>query len=389
MKVEQNNKYTTIAVYSFIVACATILFYLTVSQINIVLGIINQVLSILQPFIIGFAMAYIFNFVLKFYEEKIIKEVYMKKIGLRSKRGIGIILTLITIALTVYLFFHFVFPQLMSSIVGLANDIPVHVNNATILVNDLVDKLSIDIDEKYLKMAEDSWNDFMNYIIKLFKSFIPILGVYVSKMASSLWNLVIGLIVSIYLLIEKEKFFALGKKLTFALFSKSSANKVIELTHRSNDTFGKFLSGKILDSLIIGILTFIVLNIFKMPYTLLISVIVGVTNIIPFFGPFIGAIPSFFIILFVSPEKALWFLLIIFIIQQLDGNFIGPKILGDSIGISAFWILFSIMVAGNLLGVLGMVIGVPLFAIFYSIVKELIEDKLRKKGLKVDTKDYM
>jgi predicted PurR-regulated permease PerM len=389
MKVEQNNKYTTIAVYSFIVACATILFYLTISQINIVLDGINQVLSILQPFIIGFAMAYIFNFVLKFYEEKLIKEVYMKKIGLKSKRGIGIMLTLITIALTVYLFFHFVFPQLMSSIVGLANDIPVHVNNATVLVNDLVDKLSIDIDEKYLKMAEDSWNDFMNYVIRLVKDFIPILGTFVSKMASSLWNLLIGLIVSIYLLIEKEKFFALGKKLTFALFNKSSANKVIELTHRSNDTFGKFLSGKILDSLIIGILTFITLNIFKMPYTLLISVIVGVTNIIPFFGPFIGAIPSFFIILFVSPEKALWFLLIIFIIQQLDGNFIGPKILGDSIGISAFWILFSIMVAGNLLGVLGMVIGVPLFAIFYSIVKELIEDKLRKKGLKVDTKDYM
>lgn len=126
-----------------------------------------------------------------------------------------------------------------------------------------------------------------------------------------------------------------------------------------------------------------------MPYTLLISVIVGITNIIPFFGPFIGAIPSVIIILFVSPIKAFWFLVIILIIQQIDGNIIGPKILGDSIGISAFWILFSILVAGKFLGLVGMVIGVPLFAIVYSIIKEIIEDKLDKKGLKTETEDYM
>ena len=159
--------------------------------------------------------------------------------------------------------------------------------------------------------------------------------------------------------------------------------------HRSSDTFGKFLSGKILDSLIIGILTFVILTIFKMPYTLLVSVIVGITNIIPFFGPFIGAIPSVIIILFVSPIKALWFLLIILVIQQIDGNIIGPKILGDSIGISAFWILFSILVAGKFLGLVGMVIGVPLFAVIYSIIKEVVESQLDKKGMKTKTEDYM
>ena len=126
-----------------------------------------------------------------------------------------------------------------------------------------------------------------------------------------------------------------------------------------------------------------------MPYTILVSVIVGITNIIPFFGPFIGAIPSFIIILFVSPVQACWFLLIILFIQQLDGNVIGPKILGDTIGISAFWILFSILVAGKVLGIIGMIIGVPLFAIFYSVVKGFIEGKLKKKGLKTETKDYM
>ncbi|MDU3724138.1 MAG: AI-2E family transporter, partial [Clostridium celatum] len=150
----------------------------------------------------------------------------------------------------------------------------------------------------------------------------------------------------------------------------------------------RFLGGKILDSFIIGILTFVILTIFKMPYILLISVIVGVTNIIPFFGPFIGGIPAAIIILFVSPIQALWFILIIVVIQQIDGNIIGPKILGDSIGISAFWILFSLLVATKFMGFAGMVIGVPLFAIFYSIIKELIEDKLAKKGLPIETEEY-
>lgn len=387
MKFEQNSKYTTIAVYSFLVACAIIVFYLIVSQLTVVMRVLNNTITLLEPFTIGFALAYLLNFVLKFYEENFIKDTYIKKIGLKSKRGLGILLTLLTVTIVIYLFFYFVFPQLISSVVGLANDIPTHINNFSYLLNRLVDDLNLK--GEYLTLAEENWNDFVEYIIKLFKNLIPVLGTALSKIASSVWNLVLGLIISVYLLIEKEKFCALGKKMTYGIFNKKIAYKLIELTHKSNSTFGKFLSGKILDSLIIGVLTFIVLTIARIPYTLLVSVIIGLTNIIPFFGPFIGAIPSFIIILFVSPQKALWFLLIIFIIQQIDGNIIGPKILGDSIGISAFWILFSILIAGNVLGLIGMVIGVPLFAILYGLLKEFIEFKLRKKGLKVQTKDYM
>ena len=188
--------------------------------------------------------------------------------------------------------------------------------------------------------------------------------------------------------IDKEKFIALSKKVTYALCSKERAKFVLNLANKSNMTFSKFIGGKILDSVIIGILTFIILTIFKMPYVLLISVIIGVTNIIPFFGPFIGGIPSAIIILFASPIQALWFIIIIIVIQQIDGNIIGPKILGDSIGISAFWILFSLLVAAKFMGVVGMIIGVPLFAIIYSIIKEVVEDKLRKKGLPVETEEY-
>ena len=174
-----------------------------------------------------------------------------------------------------------------------------------------------------------------------------------------------------------------------AMFSRKTADRIFELTYRSNNTFGKFVSGKIIDSAIIGVLSFVLFSIAKMPYAVLISVIVGITNIIPFFGPFIGAVPCFLLILFESPTKSIIFLVLIFIIQQIDGNIIGPKILGDSIGISAFWILFSILVAGELFGFIGMIIGVPLFAIIYSIIKENIEYKLKEKNLPTDTKDYM
>lgn len=238
-------------------------------------------------------------------------------------------------------------------------------------------------------MLLDNFNNLVNYIIKFATNLIPAFGGFLADILSSIWNVVLGIIVSVYLLIDKEKLCALSKKITYGLFSKEYADGIIELAHRSNYTFGRFIVGKIIDSLIIGILTFIVLTIFSIPYTILVSAIVCITNVIPFFGPFIGAIPSFIIILFISPVKAIWFLVIILFIQQLDGNVIGPKILGDSIGISAFWILFSILVAGKLLGIIGMIIGVPLFAIFYSIVKYFIESKLRKKGLNTETKDYM
>ena len=206
--------------------------------------------------------------------------------------------------------------------------------------------------------------------------------------ASSVWNIVIGLIVSIYLLIDKEKFCALSKKITCAVFNEKNASIAIDLAHRSNDTFGKFLSGKIIDSAIIGVLTFIILTIFKMPYTILISVIIGITNIIPFFGPFFGAIPSFVIIMFVSPIKALWFLLIIFVIQQLDGNIIGPTILGQSTGIGSIWVLFSILIFGDLFGFVGMIIGVPTFAVIYYLISKYVFKKLAARDMEDVVEDY-
>ena len=387
MKVNWNTKYTTISVYSFIVVSSIIVFYLALSQIGAITGKISEFIQVLQPFIIGFSIAYLLNFVLYFYESKVLEYEIFKKMKLKSKRGLALLLTYITAFIVLGLFIQFVLPQLVDSIIGLANDIPGYITNGTKMLEEAISNL--DLGEEFYTTIVENINSFINYIIKLATNLIPVMGGMLATIASSIWNIILGIIISVYMLIDKERFFGLSKKVIYAFLSEEKAEKVIELTHRSNLTFGKFLSGKILDSTIIGVLTFIILKIFDMPYSLLVSVIIGVTNVIPFFGPFIGAIPSFIIILFISPTKALWFILIVLIIQQIDGNIIGPKILGDSIGISAFWILFSIMIAGKLLGFVGMIIGVPLFAVIYSLIKEVVEERLRNKGLKTNTSDYI
>ncbi len=388
MKINWNSKYNTISVYSLIVICCSIIFYFIASQIGSFSEKISIAIGILYPFIIGFAIAYLLNFILKFYEVDLLGDAkWFSKLKRSHKRSIGLILTYLTAIGIGYLFIHFIVPQLMDSIMGLVNDVPMYVDTATKLFNELMNKT--DLSPEYTQLIREQMDKYINFIMDFAKEIIPVVGNTVKIIASSIWNIVLGIIISVYLLIDKENFFAISRKITCALFSEKIANRIFELTHRTNETFGRFLSGKIIDSAIIGVLSFIVFSIFKMPYVLLISVIIGVTNIIPFFGPFIGAIPSFIIILFVSPAKALIFLILVFVIQQIDGNIIGPKILGDSIGISAFWILFSILVAGKFLGLVGMIIGVPVFAIIYSVIKEEVEYKLKMKNLPTETEDYM
>lgn len=386
MKIEWNKKYTTIAVYSLIVVMISIVFYLIASEVNLFRIQVGKYINTLQPIIIGFVMAYLFNFILEFYEHYLLKGFFKKGNSRNIGRILSIIFTYFTVFVLLYLFLNFILPQLVSSIGGLVNDIPGYVSDISRDITKLGMKL--DIQEEYYSIIMEKWNEFVKYILKFATDLIPKLGNFAKGLVSSIWNIVLGIIVSIYLLIDKEKFLALGRKVTISIFSEKNAERIMELTRRGDNIFGKFLSGKILDSFIIGVLTFIILAITKMPYAILISFIIGITNIIPFFGPFIGAVPSFFIILFVSPVKAVWFLLIILIIQQIDGNIIGPKILGDSLGISAFWILFSLLVAGKLLGFVGLIIGVPLFVFIYSIIKDIVEYRLEKRGLPVETKDY-
>lgn len=386
MKFKWNERYNTIAIYSLIVTFLSIIFYLIASEVSQFKIQVSKYISTVYPVIIGFVMAYLFNFILEFIETSILEKIFAKKNNKKIIRVIGVLLTYIFIVFLLFLFLKFVLPQLMSSVAGLVNDIPAYIADISNIITNFVGELRIE--EDYYNLVLERWNGLVNYIIGFATGLIPKLGNFTKSLLSSVWNIVLGTIISIYLLIDKERFLALSRKVTTSIFSEKNTARIFELVKRADSIFGRFLSGKILDSLIIGALTFVVLKIFSMPYAVLVAFIIGITNIIPFFGPFIGAVPSFFIILFVSPVKALWFLLIIFIIQQIDGNIIGPKILGDSLGISAFWILFSLLVAGKLLGFVGMVIGVPLFVFIYSIIKDIVEYRLDRKGMPKDTKDY-
>lgn len=387
MKVNWNSKYLTVSIYSFIVICASIVFYLIASEVKSFQIKVGEIMSVFLPIIIGFIMAYLFNFILDFYEKHILDFDFLNKRENKFKRIIALVFTYTTVSLLFYLFVKFLFPQIVNSIVGLVDDMPKYIRIATEFVDDFNSKY--EIPEEYYNIIINRWNEYRDTLLNFASNLIPVLGNMLKKIFSSIWNIVLGVIVSIYLLTDKERFFALSKKITTALFSEEKANRIFELTNRTDNIFGKFITGKILDSFIIAVLTFIIMTIFKIPYTVLISFIIGVTNIIPFFGPFIGAVPSAILILFVSPIKALWFIVIILVIQQIDGNIIGPKILGDSLGISAFWILFSLLIGGKLFGFIGLIIGVPLFVFIYSIIKDIVEGRLKKKGLPHESDEYM
>ena len=387
MKINWNNKYTTISVYALIVILLSLIGHKFITEIDISLDAFRQLLTILQPFIIGFVIAYLLNFILKFYEEKVFTFKAVSRLNQSMIRKISILCSYLTAGFIFYMFIQFVLPQLIESMSGLINDIPRYIKEFTTAIENNI--YNLDIDEQYLVLIGEKLTEFMNWFMQFLTNLLPLVGNALFTFASSIWNVIIGLIISIYFLLEKERFLAINKKMVTALFNETVSSRLIELTQRTNLMFGKFISGQILDSALIGVLIFIVLSIFKMPYVLFLSVLMGCTNVIPFFGPFIGAIPSAIIVLFAAPSQFLWFIVIILVIQQIDGNLVGPKILGDSIGISPFWIIFSILTFGKLFGFVGMVVAVPLFAVIYSVVKEIIEARLTRKELPIETEKYM
>ncbi len=386
-KINWNQKYTTIAVYSFIVIASSIVFYLILSGIDRFNQVIAGYLSVIYPFIYGFIIAYLINYPLNFLKKQLTKISCLKNVKKSKINILAIVLAYILSGLLIYLFIAFILPQLVNSVTGLVKRLPEYIRSTT----NFIENLSYDIliPPEIADFINNRWAEVAEFINDIATQFLPIVLLFLRNTAKSFFNMFLGVIISVYMLVEKERFISISKKITYGIFSQNFSSNIIKIARRSHDIFGNFLSGKILDSAIVGVIAFLILSIVKMPYALLVSFIVGVTNIIPFFGPFIGAVPSFIIIFFESPIKALWFLVIIIILQQVDGNIIGPKILGDSLGISSFWILFAILVSGSVFGFLGLIIGVPLFVLIYSIVKDIIEKRLKEKGLPLETEKYL
>lgn len=380
---------------AFVVIILCMLCFFVLLRMDDISKVLKLIFNILRPIIYGLAIAYLLNPIVKTVE-RYLKPWVEKRFPNFKKtqklcRGIGIVAALVVMLAVISALFNMLIPELYKSIRNLALTLPGQINEA---LRNLTVLMSQDttLGKFFTTFLTEATTFFQNWmrtdLLSQVNDFMSHLTEGVFNVVNEVMNAVIGIIVSVYVLYSKEKFSMQSKKIIYALFKPSHANMILHLSIKSNTIFGGFIIGKIIDSAIIGVLCFVGLSFLDMPYTVLVSVIVGVTNVIPFFGPYIGAIPSAILIMLSDPKMGIYFILFILVLQQLDGNVIGPKILGDSTGLSAFWVMFSILLGGGLFGFVGMILGVPTFAVFYYIVNMLINNKLEKRKLPIETDCY-
>lgn len=378
----------------FVIAFCIFLYFVLL-RIDDIAVFIREIFDILRPIIYGLAIAYMLNPIVKFVDRHLYPVLH-KWIHNEAKvrglcRPIGIIAALALLIFAIIGLCNMILPELLRSISNLIRTLPVQLSNAVDMISNALSKDTA-LNRALAQALEEATSYLLNWIRTDLLDQVNVLMTSLTEgvvnIASGLFNALIGIIVSIYVLWGKEKFAQQGKKMIYAAFRSDRANMILHVAGKSNEIFNGFIVGKLIDSLIIGVLCFIGLSIIDMPYTMLVSVIVGVTNIIPFFGPYIGAIPSAILILLADPIKGIYFIVFIIILQQIDGNIIGPKILGNSTGLSAFWVIVAILLGGGLFGLPGMILGVPTFAVIYYLIGIVVNHMLGKKQLPTETTAY-
>ena len=356
----------------FCVVGACIAFYLLLNNLGYFLGRIGIFINILSPFAGGIVIAYILDPMVKFFYTRLFKE---KK----GTRGFAILLAYAVAILLLMLLAWLVVPQIVNSIGMLFTNFPSYIQGVQDMLLYVQSEYGIDL-QQATKMLDDS-EAMVKEIYAMATNAMPQIVASIGSVASNFVAIFTSIAASIYMLADKDHLLHQLRTLAHAFLPEKVASNTLRICHYANVNFTGFFVGKIIDSAIIGVITFVAMTILRLDFAVLISVFIGITNIIPVFGPFIGAIPSVFILLLIDPLQAVIFCVLILIIQQVDGNFIGPKILGSSIGISALWILFSIVVGGDLFGIVGMIVGVPVFATLYGLAQEFVHYALDKRGI--------
>ena len=356
----------------FCVVGACIAFYLLLNNLGYFLGRIGIFINILSPFAGGIVIAYILDPMVKFFYARLFKE---KK----GTRGFAILLAYAVAILLLMLLGWLVVPQIVNSIGMLFTNFPSYIQGVQDMLLYVQSEYGIDL-QQATKMLDDS-EAMVKEIYAMATNAMPQIVASIGSVASNFVAIFTSIAASIYMLADKDHLLHQLRTLAHAFLPEKVASNTLRICHYANVNFTGFFVGKIIDSAIIGVITFAAMTILRLDFAVLISVFIGITNIIPVFGPFIGAIPSVFILLLIDPLQAVIFCVLILIIQQVDGNFIGPKILGSSIGISALWILFSIVVGGDLFGIVGMIVGVPVFATLYGLAQEFVHYALDKRGI--------
>lgn len=407
MKMKPEKNQVTWAITIFFLCISLMLAYYIFFDFKSISRTFAKIVDSLSGIIIGIVLAYILMPLMEGIEHRILSPIYkargidvsLSRNANKKKRSqmrkISIVITMGIFTFMAYSLFRVIIPQLVSSIREIAGNLPVYIKNIDeysnrFLVNNpelqqLIDSqldtyyatLSSYVTKKLLPLLPSNVNAIFKFASKSFVSVVQVA-----------FDLIVGFIVAIYVLNSKEKFTTRGKKMAYAVLKEESANEFISGFRFVNYTFQGFIGGKLVDSLIIGIICYIGCKLLSIPYPVLIAVIVGVTNIIPFFGPYIGGGMGALILVMINPFKALVFLIFVIVLQQFDGNILGPTILGNSTGLSSFWVIFSITLFGGLWGIVGLLIGVPIFAVIYALISRVTNILLAKRGLTIDTKEY-
>ena len=391
------NKHARLMLMIFIVGALLIIFNQIVGNYESFSEGVGTIKTIISPFIYGFVMAYllspIYNATVRGLYKLLGKYFKNKQRLFSFCKLVASVVAVVCLIGAVAGLIALIVPQVIESLTGILKSLPQRLTQLSTLFNDITSKM--DNKRLAMKMSEIYAQVQTNLIELAQTKLLPGMGTLVGQASTqviltlkTMMNVMIGVMACVYMLNSKERFQGQFKKVILATLPKEKAEAVFDFAKFTNRTFGGFINGKIIDSIIIGIICFILMKIFGFPYPILISAIIGITNVIPFFGPFIGAIPAAIIILLVSPIHALYFLVLIFILQQVDGNIIGPAILGNTTGIASFWVLFSIVIGGGLFGFIGMVLGVPVFAIIYYYFSRSINKRLEAKGLEFRTDSY-
>lgn len=382
MKKINNNIKEFLMIGSFL-----IVIYFALLNIKYFINGFENILNILNPFIIGFAIAFVLNLPMKVFENKLFSfldnKKYSKYKGL--KRPLSILFTFIFVIGLIIALILFVLPQLISSISNLLETVPDYIKRLETAINQYLstNEMSTEILNKIYSNIMSTWKEILQIGGQLLTNSLSGILNTTINITSGLVNFILSIVFSIYMLASKETLIRHIKKFIYAFLKKQLADKILRISRLTNVIFAKFLTGQCIEAIILGTLCFIGMTILSFPYPLLVSVLVGVTALIPVFGAFIGTIPSAFLILLIDPIKAIWFIVFILCLQQFEGNVIYPKVVGNSVGLSAIWVMLAMLVGGSTLGLLGMIIGIPVASVLYQLLKEKTNKKLINKNIKI------
>lgn len=386
---QPNSRYFTIVIYGLMFVLGTILLVRIVGSFNNTVKLLGQALQVIAPFLVGAFIAFILYPLVRFFYRNLFKNTLHMKSDKLSK-WLSILVTYVIAIGVIAILMVFILPQLYTSITDIVDRLPVWYNNLTTMVDNFENRhadlgfIDYNLINEHLTSL---YPKIISYLTDTLANLLPYVVNTSMAIVKGVVNLIISIMVSVYMISDHKNIFYQFKKLLYAVFPKQAADTARTICRESTNIFLKFMYGKAIDSIIIGIICFVCMNIFKFPYTVLISVIVGITNMIPYFGPYIGGVLGGIIIVIVNPVQVIFFAVMILVIQQFDGLFLGPKILGDSTGLKPLWVIFAIVVGGAMFGVLGMFLGVPTMAVICYILNIVVEHFLKKRNITVQPYD--